>query len=89
MNKLKDNQEYEVQLIPLGVDLEGSQTSDDDNWVTGQTTWNIWCVLRTGDEVDEILDIDIPYAFEALAENIYDIVSRRVEIANRLRMTLS
>ncbi len=84
---------YSADLIPLGepADDPNSLTADDEEWVNGQTYWNIFVTVtntETG-EIDEIVDLDIPVEFAALARAIFMAVENEVGACNTSHIMMS
>lgn len=68
---------YEVELNPMGLGRDGeSLTTDEDEWPsTGPTHMNIFVTSRDeDDEIQEMLDIDIPIKHKELAYRLCPIV---------------
>jgi hypothetical protein len=88
---MKKGHYMDVEMIPVGIDDEGTITSDDDLWLDGQTDWNIYVTEREedGEYYTEVMDLDIPVDLEDLAGEICALVCRKVEMCNELGVPLS
>lgn len=83
---------YEAELQRMGYAEDGTLTSDEEGWVHPDAfhCWNIWCTFRDsdGDYLDDICDIDIPKELKFYAKDCYMEMTRRVRIANELRINI-
>ena len=99
MTNLKSNEEYHADLIPMGEvkhctglgELPSDFTADDTLWTNGQTVWNIFITLHNTDtgEIDEVMDLDIPVKLKTIAEEIFLILSARVDQCNLHRWIMT
>ena len=87
MTEMKQGFYYEAELLAMGHDMNGDLVLDPDTWILyeGQTIWNILVSLRSdkNEYVSQVLDLDFPVEMRQLAEVIFDIVNRTIEICKR------
>lgn len=59
----------EVDRIVVGKDAEGNITADETVWIERTPKWhNIILKEYNGDEMDIIVDIDVPWQYPILAD---------------------
>jgi len=76
---------YEADLLELGYTKDGDLTADPEEWVNHEPdVWNIWVTDRNciTSEVEEVLDLDIPYQYPALADQFMEVVHTMVDMCN-------
>ena len=85
MTTMKEGYYYDAQLIPMGKDSNGDLTADESDWPEGQTIWNILVMIRSDEDeyIEEAFDLDFPVEMRQLAEVVYDVIERTIEICSR------
>jgi len=84
LTKLEPNEEYEVQLMGLSHNAAGDLTADDEEWISEEPEiLNVFVTIRKGDEIDEVLDIDVPASMPQLAHAIHDVIEDHIRVAER------